>query len=138
MELWRGTMTAHSLVIGRDHGGPRTPIGFDDERWKALCADSSALHIMRSGAAAAGRRGGTAEQEPSVPRPDPSDRRSGKRMFDRINGRRSIEEIAAGAGGDDASRRAPMFFEKLWRYDQVTFDASAALPAAEPSRQVAR
>jgi hypothetical protein len=46
-----------------------------------------------------------------------------KRMFDAIDGRRSIAEIA-GHAGEHARARA--FFQKLWWYDQVVYDASKA------------
>jgi hypothetical protein len=48
-----------------------------------------------------------------------------KRLFDAIDGRRSIGEIAdhVGETGRGHVRR---LFEKLWRYDQVVFDASNA------------
>jgi hypothetical protein len=45
-------------------------------------------------------------------------------MFDAIDGRRTIEEIASIARGDDGSPRAREFFETLWWYDQVAFDAA--------------
>jgi hypothetical protein len=48
---------------------------------------------------------------------------SEKRMFDAIDGRRTIAEIVAHAGGKDSSG-ARVFFEKLWSYDQVVFDTS--------------
>ena len=38
--------------------------------------------------------------------------------------RRTIEEITSVAVGDDVSRRAREFFEKLWCFDQITFDAA--------------
>jgi hypothetical protein len=45
-----------------------------------------------------------------------------KRMFEAIDGRRSIAEIA-----DNVSEKgAALFFEKLWRYDQVVFDMTKA------------
>lgn len=125
MELWRGTMTTHSLVIRQDDGTPRASIGFDGEDWKryvpirlpsTLCVQerlppgavgvllnrSHAFHdlILPIGAAE-------------------------KRMFDAIDGARTIEEAADLARREDASCRAREFFEKLWWYDQVTFDASA-------------
>jgi hypothetical protein len=46
-----------------------------------------------------------------------------KQMFDAIDGRRSVSEIADHAEG--ASPRAREFFEKLWWFDQVVFDTSA-------------
>jgi len=51
-----------------------------------------------------------------------------KRMFDAIDGRRSISEIVDKVAGR-ASHLARVFFEKLWRYDQVVFDTSKVLLA---------
>jgi hypothetical protein len=45
-----------------------------------------------------------------------------KRLFDEIDGRRSIGEIAERSSADHSSARS--FFEKLWSYDQVVFDTS--------------
>ena len=45
-------------------------------------------------------------------------------MFDAIDGRRSIAEIVDRAGGTRTLSRARTFFEKLFWYDQVVFDAS--------------
>ena len=50
-----------------------------------------------------------------------------KRMFDAIDGRRSIAKIVDRAGGDRLLPRARAFFEKLFWYDQVVFDCSGAL-----------
>ena len=49
-----------------------------------------------------------------------------KRMFDAIDGRRSISEIIEHTRDANALSRAQAFFEKLWSYDQVVFDASNA------------
>jgi hypothetical protein len=46
-----------------------------------------------------------------------------KRMFEAIDGRRSISEIVDKVKEKGAS---PVFFEKLWWYDQVVFDTSKA------------
>ena len=44
-----------------------------------------------------------------------------------IDGKRSIAEILRFTAQDaDGSRRALRFFERLWQYDQVVFDASRA------------
>jgi len=48
-----------------------------------------------------------------------------KTMFDAIDGKRSIGEIAPQIALRDAARS---LFERLWRYDQVVFDASLARP----------
>jgi hypothetical protein len=44
-----------------------------------------------------------------------------KRLFDAIDGQRTIGEIAREHGQPEAARA---FFEQLWWYDQVVFDAS--------------
>ena len=47
-----------------------------------------------------------------------------KRLFDAIDGRRNIANIAERPSGDHHRVRA--LFEKLWWYDQVVFDTSHA------------
>jgi len=44
------------------------------------------------------------------------------RLFGAIDGTRTLDEILRRAGGND--RLALAFIERLWRYDQVVFDAS--------------
>jgi hypothetical protein len=46
-----------------------------------------------------------------------------KRMFEAIDGRRSISEILDKVNEKGSS---PLFFKKLWWYDQVVFDTSKA------------
>ena len=138
MELWRGTMTAHSLVISRDDGAQRAPIGFDDEQWKGyvpirLPSTLCVQERLPPGAAGVLLNRSHPFHDLILPIGAPE-----KRLFDAIDGRRTIEEIASVAGYDDASRRAREFFETLWCYDQVTFDASAAERSMERSQQVAR
>ena len=49
-----------------------------------------------------------------------------KRLFDAIDGSRSIGAIVEGASSQAEARLdvAATFFENLWWYDQVVFDAS--------------
>ena len=47
-----------------------------------------------------------------------------KQLFDAIDGRRTIAEIVDAAGHPAAWTQVRAFFEQLWRYDQVVFDAS--------------
>jgi hypothetical protein len=49
-----------------------------------------------------------------------------KGLFDAIDGRRSIGAIVEGASSQTKARLdiAATFFENLWWYDQVVFDAS--------------
>jgi hypothetical protein len=49
------------------------------------------------------------------------------RLFGAIDGKRPLTEILQFAVQDsDDERRALNFFERLWQYDQVVFDASRA------------
>jgi hypothetical protein len=47
-----------------------------------------------------------------------------KLLFDAIDGRRTVAEIAGVAGNPAPWTKVRSFFEKLWQYDQVVFDAS--------------
>ena len=55
-----------------------------------------------------------------------------ERLLGAIDSNRTLAEILQFTAQDgDGNRRAPSFFERLWQYDQVVFDASRA--AAKPS-----
>ena len=124
MELWRGTMTCHSIVAYRSdvcRDGAKFP--FDDDRWPSyvplrLPTTMCVRERLPSGAAGV-------LLNKSHPFHDlilVIDAQE-KRVFDAIDGRRSIEEIIHHAG-DDRSSDARAFFQKLWRYDQVVCDTS--------------
>jgi SAM-dependent methyltransferase len=124
MELWRGLMTIHSLVAHRsDANNDGLMIRFDDERYLRYVPIRLPWTIC---------------VEEELP-PDASgillnethtfddlmlfiDARE-KRMFDAIDGRRSISDILYDVNEKGAS---PLFFKKLWCYDQVVFDTSKA------------
>ena len=125
MELWRGTMTCHSAVAWRSdatNGG----VCFDGDRWlhyvpfrrpwtelieERLPPDAAGLLLNRSH-----------PYHDLVLVLDAED----KRLFDQIDGHRSIKQISDHAGATGCGR-ARTFFERLWWYDQVVFDASKAL-----------
>jgi hypothetical protein len=49
------------------------------------------------------------------------------RLLGAIDGNRTLAEILQFTARDgDGNRRALRFFERLWQYDQVVFDASRA------------
>jgi hypothetical protein len=126
IELFRGTMTNHSVVAYRDDdskGGatPRTrieghyvPIRKADTICvqERLPAGSSGVLINR----------GHTYRDLFLPISS-----SEKDWFDIIDGRRDIFEIGDGhrhSPGQDSIGTALEFFEKLWLYDQIVFDAS--------------
>jgi hypothetical protein len=48
-----------------------------------------------------------------------------KQLLERIDGKRTIADIVRDTGGHERHwERARSFFERLWWYDQVVFDAS--------------
>jgi hypothetical protein len=47
-----------------------------------------------------------------------------KQWYDATDGKRTIHEIMGYTTTGDSLQRARIFFERLWWYDQVVFDAS--------------
>ena len=125
LELWRGTMSSHSVVVyPREPEEDAVQVAFDDDRWPRyvpirLPATLCIRERLPAGAAAVllNRSHPFHDLIVAVDAHE-------KRMFDAIDGRRSIAEIIDGVGGDGARPRARALFEKLWWYDQVVFDAS--------------
>jgi SAM-dependent methyltransferase len=121
IELWRGTIANHSAVIYRSDTRPWKA---DDERWQTyvplrLPSTVCVRERLPAGAAAVLLNRGHLHHDLVFPI-----NAEEKRMFDAIDGCRNIGEIAEFAGGGRTSPRARAFFEAIWRYDQVVFDAS--------------
>lgn len=130
VELLRGTLMRHSAIVYRDDlPSHRWSVRFDGDDWPTavplrlphtLCLRER----LPPGAAAA-----LLNQRHSYPDlvlligPDEI------RLFNAIDGRRTVAEIArhASLGLDAPARRQQVktFFERLWWYDQVVFDLSA-------------
>ena len=47
-------------------------------------------------------------------------------MFSAIDGKRTVDEILRGAAGKANLEQGREFFERLWRYDQIVFDATSS------------
>jgi SAM-dependent methyltransferase len=129
VELLRGTMVRHSVVAYRDDSpGDPQRVSFAGDVWLAyvpirmsdticvqerLPAGSAAVLINRS------------HTYTDLYLPIDA---AEKRLFDAIDGSRTIAEIAdTTATQEDAGSRlvsVRAFFERLWWYDQVVFDAS--------------
>ena len=128
VELFRGTMVRHSVVVHRnDRPGESRPIRFDDDRW----ADYVPIRQPRTisvqkrlppGAAAVLINQAHTYSDLILP----IDRKD-LRFFEAIDGKRTIDQIIRSQPAHDSSHRherARGFFERLWWYDQVVFDAS--------------
>src|SRR5262245_28167941 len=123
MELWRGTMTSHSAIVRHavDRGHE---IRFDDERWPEyvpLRLPWTACVGERLPAGAAGVLLNRGHQYSDLILPIDA---SQKRLFDAIEGRRRIADIAAASCTGDRNGRARACFEQMYRPETVAFDAS--------------
>ena len=124
MELWRGTMTAHTVVVHRtDARESVSEVCFDDERWLGFVPVRlpwTQLIQERLPPGAAGVLLNRSHQFHdlffAIDHHD-------KRVFDEIDGHRTVAEICARTSAIDPAR-VRAFFQKLWWYDQVVFDAS--------------
>ena len=115
VELFRGTMVRHSLVVYRnDNPGVQT-VSFADDAWlgyvpvrmsETICVREG----LPPGAAAVLINRTHTYRDLFLPIA-PAE----KRMFDAIDGERTISDIA------DNRDTARSFFERLWWYDQVAF-----------------
>jgi len=122
VELFRGNMLRHSAVVYHaDLPEPAQAINFDGDGWLdyiAIPASGTIVVEKRLPAGAADVLINPAHTQTDSYLPIDTDK---KRLFDTINGERSIRDLV-GDHGDLSAARA--FFERLWQYDQVIFDAS--------------
>jgi hypothetical protein len=122
-------MLRHSLSVYRDDaldGDPSEgqPIRFDDDRWRGfvpirLPGTVSVQKRLPAGAAAVLINQAHTYTDLYLA----IDARE-KRWYDAINGKRTIDEIVRSTTTSDNRQHARVFFERLWWYDQVVFDAS--------------
>ena len=128
-------MVRHSAIAYRDDWpGPAQPIRFDSDTWldyvplrtsETICVEeglppgASAVLINRT------------HTYTDIYLPIDAQE---KKLFDRIDGERTVREIAQEPGAMDGLRS---LFERLWWYDQVLFDAASnirRLPPPPPPR----
>jgi SAM-dependent methyltransferase len=124
MELWRGLMTIHSLVIYRsDANNDGMKVRFDDERYLRYVPIRLPWTVLIQEELPAGVSGILLNETHVFDDLMLSLDLREKRMFEAIDGRRSISEILDEVNEKEAS---PLLFEKLWWYDQIVFDTSKA------------
>jgi SAM-dependent methyltransferase len=120
VELFRGTMLRHSVVVHASDGQESShEIGFTGDGWRDYVPlrrpDTIAvMERLSPGVAAVLINRSHTYRDIYLP----IDARE-KRMFDAIDGRRTIDALA----GEDLET-ARTLFERLYRHDQVAFDAS--------------
>ena len=125
MELWRGLMSNHSVVVYRNDvndGGAK--VRFDDEQYLRYVPIRMPWTICVQDRLPPGAAGALVNQTHVFPDLYLLIDAQEKLIFDAIDGRRSISEIVG-----EANESAPLvrdFFQKLWWYDQAVFDTSKA------------
>jgi SAM-dependent methyltransferase len=129
VELFRGTMVRHSAVVYRgDSPGDLQPVNFDSDAWLAYVpirmSDTICVQERLPPGAAAVLINQTHTYSDLFM---PIDSRE-KCLFDAIDGNRSIGDLVKNASPSSPISSqldlARSFFERLWWYDQVVFDAS--------------
>jgi hypothetical protein len=123
VELFRGTMLRHSAVVYRDanHAAAQR-VDLSGDAWRAYVPMRAPHTVcvrerLPPGAAA------VLINRSHAPHTDivmPIDARE-MQLFDDIDGKRRVSELTRSRGSREA---AGAFFERLFRYDQVVFDAS--------------
>jgi len=129
VELFRGTMVRHSVIAYRDDGpGDAQPISFDGDGWLGyvplLMPDTICVQEGLPPGAAAVLINPTHAYRDLIMPIDSTE----KGWFEAIDGNRSIggivERTVLAPRAKSQRDMARTFFEKLWWYDQVVFDAS--------------
>jgi SAM-dependent methyltransferase len=128
VELFRGAMVSHSFIAYRDdRRRPSQPIDFAGDNWRsyvpiALPWTVRVRERLPPGAVAVlvNRAHRFTDLILAVDAYE-------DRLLGAIDGKRTLAEILQRAvQKGDSARRALNFFERLWRYDQIVFDASRA------------
>jgi len=122
VELLRGTMTKHSFIAYRDDRlGESQPITFEGDGWRDYIPLRLAWTLCIKDRAPPGSVGVLINRAHTYPDLALAIDAAEERLFAAIDGNRSIDEIAAKAGGKEQTRR---LFERLWHYDQIVLDAT--------------
>jgi hypothetical protein len=125
MELWRGMMSSHSMIAYRiDRNTSGSESSLDGDRWQSYVPLRLATTICVQERLPFGTAGVLLNRSHRFHDLILAIDAQEKRIFDAIDGRRSIAEIMYRVGNDGSSD-ARIFFKKLWWYDHVTFDTSS-------------
>jgi SAM-dependent methyltransferase len=131
VELFRGSMVRHSAVVYRNDRPNHDSINFTGDTWLGYVPIRLPDTICVQEKLPPGAAGVLINRNHTYTDIYLPINAQQKNLFDAIDGKRSIGEIAS----DTAQRNiARALFERLWQYDQVVFDLSrhpklAGLPA---------
>jgi SAM-dependent methyltransferase len=130
IELFRGTMVRHSVVAYRDNGPfAKQQIDFNDEAWPDFVPIRMPDTICVEERLPEGAAGVLINQTHTYRDLYLPVSATEKLLVEAIDGKSSIRDIAQDASPSSRGSLQPdvvrTFFERLWWYDQVVFDASA-------------
>jgi len=127
VELLRGTMTRHDFIAWRDDSpGESQPIAFNGEDWLSYVPVRPPWTLvvrerLPEGAAAVLINRAHAYSDLAL-----SINAAQERVLAAIDGKRTVEEIFRRAAGTADRDHGREFVERLWRYDQIVFDATGS------------
>jgi SAM-dependent methyltransferase len=132
-ELLRGTMTQHRLIAYRcDHEGAGQSINFSAQQWRDY------VPIRLPWTQCLKDRGPPGSVAVLVnPKHTHADLSlpitwAQEQLLGAIDGKRALGEIVTACGTTKGAERALRFFEQLYRYDQIVFDASQTTASVGP------
>ena len=126
MELWRGLMINHDIVVHTNSADKdRLKVSFDDDRCLRYVPIRRAWTMCIENSVPPGAAGVLVNQTNMYQDIYLPVSAQEKRIYHAIDGSRSISEIVESVNEPD-SAGARSFFETLWWYDQAVFDTSKA------------
>jgi SAM-dependent methyltransferase len=133
-ELFRGTMVSHSFIAYRNNSLLESqPITFVDDRWRDYIPIALPWTVCVRERSPPGSVAVLINRSHTFTDLILTVSSFEERLLGAIDGNRTLADILRLALPDgDGEARALRFFERLWLYDQVVFDASRA--ALAPSR----
>jgi len=125
VELLRGTMTRHKFIAYRDdRKGQNQPVTFDGDAWRGWVPLRLPWSLSIQDRLPLGSAAVLINRAHTYPDLALTIDAAQQRIFSKIDGNRSIDEILRGAGGAGDDERARRFIRLLWEYDQIVFDAT--------------
>jgi SAM-dependent methyltransferase len=126
VELFRGTMVSHSFIAySDDSADEKLPITFTGDRWRDYIPIKPPWTVCVRERLPPGSVAVLINQSHTFTDLILTVDAFEDRLIGAIDGTRTIAEIVQMAAHErDFERRALSFFERLWQYDQVVFDAS--------------
>jgi SAM-dependent methyltransferase len=127
VELFRGAMIRHSLIAYRnDRNGETQPITFVGDRWREYIPIALPWTVCVRERVPPGNVAVLINRAHPftdlILTVDPFE----NQLLSAIDGQRTLAEILQFVEKGCDERRALSFFERLWQYDQIVFDASRA------------